>query len=151
MTNGINRVHKDVVTRALVVFSGQTDLAWLRIFRPGFRHCFVVIEWPVEDARSDWVLYNPLSNATQINIWQDVGCDALCSCLTEQGYKVVKTHVRPLRHRVLPWRPYTCVEAVKRALGLHKNGIFTPWQLYKFLKKDNKMKIFLDISEHLGY
>ena len=30
--------------RALAVFSGKADLGWLRLLRPGFRHCFVALE-----------------------------------------------------------------------------------------------------------
>jgi len=32
-----------------------------------------------------------------------------------------------------PWMPHTCVEAVKRVIGLHARFIITPWQLYRHL------------------
>jgi len=140
--------------RALVVFSGQTDLSWLRVLRPGYRHCFVLIECaPLydENVGGGWVLYNPLSNATQIAVWALRDEQTVRAWLSEQGYTVVETYVRPLTARVLPWRPFTCVEAVKRALGLHEHKVFTPYQLYKILKKDNYMKKVLDISVGLGY
>ena len=142
--------------RALVVFSGQTELVWLRVLRPGFRHCFVLIEGrcpgvPANQQGGGWVLYNPLSNATQINLWPLHDEDTIRAWLSQQGYMVVETYVRPLSARVLPWRPYTCVEAVKRALGLHERGVFTPWQLYQHIKNDNKEKIILDQSRKLGY
>jgi len=140
--------------RALVVFSGQTDLAWLRVLKRGFRHCFVLIECaPVhgDEKGGGWVLYNPLSNATQIAMWPLQDEESIQNWLMDQGYLVIKTYVRPLTNQILPWRPFTCVEAVKRALGLRLQGIFTPWQLYKFLIKDKKMKIILDISDDRGY
>jgi len=124
-------------SRALVVFGGQTELAWLRILHPGFRHCFLLIECAAGASATEWVLYNPLSNATQITIWPDMDGESLKSYCVSQGYCVVETYVRPLTHRILPWRPFTCVEAVKRALGVYSRGIFTPWQLYKFLKRAN--------------
>ena len=144
------------VRRALVVFSGQTELPWLRLLRPGFRHCFVLIESRGQDvlgadAEGGWVLYNPLSNATQIALWPLHDEETIRAWLAQQGYTVVETHVRPLMARVLPWRPFTCVEAVKRALGLHESGIFTPWQLYTLIKNDNEEKIILDYSGALGY
>lgn len=142
--------------RALVVFSGQTDLAWLRVLRRGYRHCFVLIEGrspgvPECQAARGWVLYNPLSNATQINLWPLQDEETIRAWLSQQGYTVVETYVRPLTARVLPWRPFTCVEAVKRALGLHARGVFTPWQLCQRIKTDKKEKIILDVSQSLGY
>ena len=32
-----------------------------------------------------------------------------------------------------PFMLFTCVEAVKRVLGIHRRGIVTPWQLYRHL------------------
>ena len=142
--------------RALVVFSGQTDLVWLRALRTGYRHCFVLIEGrcpgvPANQFGGGWVLYNPLSNATQINLWPLHDEKTIRAWLSQQGYTVVESYVRPLTARVLPWRPFTCVEAVKRALGLHKRGVFTPWQLYQCIKNDKKEKIILDHPYKLGY
>ncbi|PHS79180.1 MAG: hypothetical protein COB59_03290 [Rhodospirillaceae bacterium] len=71
--------------------------------------------------------------------------------LVEQGYCVVETYVRPLTANSLPWRPFTCVEAVKRSLGLQKRGLFTPYALYKFLLNETEVKKVLDFSERLGY
>ncbi|MBL4747319.1 MAG: hypothetical protein JKY17_00545 [Magnetovibrio sp.] len=125
--------------RAIVVFSGQTDLAWLRVLRPGFCHCFVLLECPAQDGstrRGDWVMYNPLSNVTQIEVWTLQDEEALRTWLVGQGHFLIDTYVRPPTARVLPWRPYTCVEAVKRALGLHAHAVFTPWQLHKYLKNE---------------
>ena len=120
--------------KALVAFSGQTDLRWLRLLRPGFRHCFVVMEL-TQGERSDWLLYNPLSVGTQITLWPDAHLQGIRSWLSAQGYAVVETHVQPIQTHLFEWRPYTCVEAVKRALGLHAGWVWTPWQLYRRLKK----------------
>jgi hypothetical protein len=124
------------------------------MLRPGFRHCFVLIECaPLydEDVGGGWVLYNPLANATQIAVWALRDEHTVRAWLASQGYRVVETYVRPLTSRILPWRPFTCVEAVKRALGLHAYKVFTPYQLYKFLCDEVNMKKVLDISHSLGY
>lgn len=148
---------KTHLKKAYVVFSDQTGLAWLRILRPGFRHCFVLIECVVESGEdratedTKWVLYNPLSTATQIALWSVHDGKVLKNGLVQQGYCVVETYVRPLTVEILPWRPFTCVEAVKRSLGLHKSGLFTPYALYKFLLNEKKMKKVLDFSERLGH
>ncbi|KAF0112782.1 MAG: hypothetical protein FD149_2342, partial [Rhodospirillaceae bacterium] len=56
-----------------------------------------------------------------------------------QGLTVVETvlFVPPLR--LAPWAPFTCVEAVKRILGIHVRAIITPWQLYKVLSGQRKV------------
>ena len=134
-------VPADKGARALVAFSGRTELAWLRVLRPGFRHCFALVQSPAGgDGDADalggpWVLYNPLSSGTQIAVWACVDEQTVRAWLRQQGYTVLETHARPIGARLYGWRPYTCVEAVKRVLGFHAPGVFTPWQLYCSLKK----------------
>ena len=54
---------------ALVVFTGEADMKWLKVLKPGFRHCFAALE-----SRSRWVIYTPLSHRTEIIV---VGTDDL--------------------------------------------------------------------------
>lgn len=110
----------------LVGFVGHTDLWWLRLLRPGFRHCFAAIrQGPV------WVVIDPMSHHTLMRV---ESCPDLMAFYVSRGITVVATRLRPPPHRPAPWRPYTCVEAVKRLLGLPAPWVLTPWQLYKFLK-----------------
>ena len=44
--------------------------------------------------------------------------------------------VNRLHKRPAPLMVFTCVEAVKRVLGLHRRLVFTPWQLYRHLLND---------------
>lgn len=127
----------------LVVFSGQADLKWLRILKPGYRHCFVVIE-----NRGRWILYNPLSHRTEIAVLEDVTGTELMKCYREQGLRVVPWLLRPVCKKPAPWGLYTCVEAIKRILGIHAHWIITPWNLYKFLINKKKLKKNLDISKN---
>lgn len=114
--------------RVLVVFSGHADLWWLRLLKPGFRHCFVVLGAP-----GGWLLVEAKSHCTDIRPLP-VGPDFdLAGYYRERGMRVVETHLRTPPRRPAPWRPYTCVEAVKRVLGLHAGRILTPWDLHKFL------------------
>ncbi len=136
---------QDGTRRALVVFSGQADLAWLRMLRPGYRHCFALVQ-----SGDHWVLYNPLSNGTEIEVWPGGQEQSIRAWLVQNGYEVIDETVRPLRPPALAWSPFTCVESVKRVLGLRAPGIFTPWQLYRRLKRTNRKKI-LDIRGLLGY
>ena len=45
--------------------------------------------------------------------------------------------IRPQPKTAAPWGPFTCVEAVKRVLGVRARFILTPWRLYKFLREQN--------------
>ena len=119
-----------------IVFTGQTDRWWLRFLRPGFRHCFVI----VNDGQG-WLSLDPMLNHMEIQIHRDVpGAFDLPAWLRERGHHIVPgrmdhTHVTPA-----PFSFFSCVEVVKRILGLHKLFIFTPWQLYCHLQKTNKTK-----------
>lgn len=114
---------------AWVVFSGQCDLAWLRILRPGFRHCYVIL-----NDGQHWISLDPMSNYTDINIPDLPPTFDLPLWLSDQGFTVVKTTLSR-SPKEAPWMPYSCVEAVKRVIGLHTRFILTPWQLYKHLIK----------------
>lgn len=112
-----------------VAFTGQTDLPWLRFLKPGFRHCFVIIN----DGRN-WVSLDPMANRFEVTVHdQPAGFDFpqwLRSC----GLTVIESQAHN-RNRAAPLMPLTCVEAVKRVLGIHDRLILTPWQLYRHLEK----------------
>jgi len=116
------------VPRAWVVFSGVSELWWLRLLRPGFRHCFVALD----DGRH-WVVVDPLAPFTDVAVlgvppgWDVPGW------FRDLGMTVVAAPVRRGLTRPAPWGPFTCVEAVKRVLGLHAPFVLTPWQLYRRL------------------
>lgn len=114
--------------RALVLFGGEPTLPWLRLLKPGFRHCAAVLE-----CGAVWVVYNPMSNATEIATAPACDARALAARFEAAGYRVVPAAVGPPPASPQPWRPYTCVEAVKRALGLSAPAVVTPWQLYRHL------------------
>lgn len=126
------------IDHALVVFAGESDLKRLRILKPGFRHCFAVLE-----SRDGWVIYNPLSHRTEIAIIGGVSGMEIMNCYRGQGFRVVPWAISPVRPRPAPWGLYTCVEAVKRVLGIHAPLVVTPWNLYNFLKSEKKEKTSL--------
>lgn len=132
--------NEDKSPRAWVIFSGHTDIRWLRFLRPGFRHCFVLMN----DGRH-WITLDPLSHHTEISVHHVPPTFDLPGWLTSRGQRVVMARPDYTHRKAAPWMPFTCVEAVKRVLGIHKRGIWTPWQLYQHLTEPafNKQHGFL--------
>ncbi len=116
------------IEQAYVVFSGKADLPWLKILKPGFRHCFVLLK---DD--KNWISIDPLSHHTEIQIHHVPTDFDLPLWLTSRGNIVMPAKMNKENKKPAPLMPFTCVEAVKRILGIHSRIIFTPWQLYRHL------------------
>ena len=120
--------------KAWVVFSGQADRPWLKLLRPGFRHCFVIL-----NDGHHWLSFDPMLNHIDLQVHGHVPATFdLPGWLRGRGLLVVESPVDHSRRRPLPLALFTCVEAVKRVLGLHRFFILTPWQLYRHLQKKEK-------------
>jgi hypothetical protein len=114
--------------RVWVVFSGQTEIPYLKFLRRGFRHCFIVLK------RGDhWISLDPLAHRTEIELHYLPEDFDLPAWLNERGHTVVETDLRRVALAPLPPALFTCVEAVKRIVGVTSWTIMTPWQLYKHL------------------
>lgn len=128
---------KDRPVKALVCFTGKTEIRWLKPLHKEYRHCFALLQ-----TGNRWILYNPLSHRTDIQIFPDMPAPHLRRHLEESGHHVVECKRRPDSPlRLAPVFPYSCVEAVKRLLGLHKRSILTPYQLHRELKEHLMNKI----------
>lgn len=125
----MNTTSQNTASEAWVVFSGRTDLAWLKILKPGFRHCYLLLN----DGRH-WLSFDPLSNYTDINVHDLPSGFNLPLWLRDRGHIVLQASIRRSL-KPAPWMPFTCVEAVKRVIGLHARHIITPWQLYRHIVK----------------
>lgn len=121
-----------VQERAWVVFSGKSDWPWLKFLRPGFRHCFVIVH---DGTR--WLSLDPLLQHTELKV-HDVPPDFdLPGWLTARGNRVMAAPLDRTHNKPAPLMFFTCVEAVKRVLGLHRWMVLTPWQLYRHLSRYN--------------
>lgn len=116
---------------ALVVFSGACDLPWLRLLKPGFRHCFAAVE-----VGGHWVVVNPLAHFTELVVVPGGDESDLADWYRRCGFRVVRWRAKRPPRRAAPLGLYTCVEAVKRLLGIHARRVVTPWNLYNFLLSD---------------
>lgn len=125
--------HEDLYKQeAWVVFSHNTEIPWLKFLKSGFRHCFIVL-----NDGTRWISIDPLAPYTDIQIYHHIDSNyPLSNWLNQQGYKVVKANIDKENRKVSPFVFFTCVETIKRILGIHKRFIVTPWQLYRFLTKE---------------
>ncbi len=124
-----DRPRPSVPSRALVAFVGRTRLRWLGWLRPGFRHCFVVIE-----ADGGCIVCDPMVNRLLIGGLGAVTLDMVRRYCWQQGYTVLDARIDESGEGASLLRPFTCVEFVKRALSLRAPGVFTPWQLFRVLR-----------------
>lgn len=113
-----------------IVFSNDTDIKILKLLRRGFRHCFVMM---IQDNR--WVLIDPRSNKTDITIMPHPHHFNFPRYFSGQGKTVVKLPPITTPHKILSPFPVSCVEQIKRIIGLHKWWVITPYQLYRVINK----------------
>ena len=130
----LQQVSSPKVQRAWVVFSGQTDLPWLRMFKKGFRHCYVLI-----NDGEHWISVDPLSCHTEVMVHHIAPAFDLPEWLRSRNLTVVPARIAPQTHSA-PWFAHSCVEVVKRILGLHDFWVMTPYQLYKRLTREHRVQ-----------
>jgi len=113
---------------ALVVFTDQHEVWWLRGLRPGFRHCFAV----VRDPAGEWVACDWLKGRLVFRVYGPLHPDELVERLVRRGFRVAE--VAPAEaHRRPVLRAMTCVEVVKQAVGVTARRPLTPYGLWRHL------------------
>lgn len=118
------------------VFSDETDLRILKPLKRGFRHCFILMH---QDAR--WLLVDPRSNKTDVMLLPHPAHFNMPRYFLDKGMTVLKTTPYPEKRKIAPLLPISCVETVKRLIGLHHWLILTPYHLYRhLLEKQQKQK-----------
>ena len=111
----------------LVVFEDRPDGLWLRWLRPGFRHCFCLLR-----SERGWILCDSRGDGFDILPAPDCGVEPLARSYARLGGRVLGLS-RPPRRPPFPLAPFTCVELVKRVLGLRAPWLVTPYALYRHL------------------
>lgn len=116
---------------ALVVFTGETEIQWLRFFlKPGFRHCFVLVR-----KGGRWISLDPLAHRIDLDAPEIPDGFDLPGWLAGRGLTVVPADIDRRVRSPAFCAPMNCVEAVKRVLGLRAWRVVTPWGLYRHLMK----------------
>ena len=116
---------------AIVAF-GPSSLKLLRRLKPGYQHCLVATQ-----AGGQWHLLDPLSNGMEIVTLGELTPQEVIAAFRDCGCDALAVQRRPPVMRSMPLAPFTCVEAVKRVLGIRARRVLTPWQLRKYLQGDH--------------
>jgi len=116
---------------AIVVYTDSTQFWFLRLLRPGFRHCFVIVS-----SGAFWVVVDGLCHKTAVSVLSLEG-------LTEYLVQIHRVQGRCQVTRVcndttprIRLLPYTCVESVKRILGVDSYFVLAPFLLYRKIRKN---------------
>lgn len=119
---------------ALVAFEDRDDARLpVRLLRPGFRHCFCLT-----GAGRRWTLCDPLKSRLALAAIDGADALELAAHLRADGRRVLRGTVAA--EAGVGWpaaRPLTCVEIVKRLVGVRARGIVTPHQLYRHLLRED--------------
>ena len=115
--------------RGLVCFSdGAGRYDWLcRWLRPGFRHC-----WLAVNTEAGWILVDPRAHWLEVE-WLARPDFDLAAFYRSEGVAVVPVEIVEPPRRGYPVFLWTCVETVKRALGIRAWWCWTPYQLWRLL------------------
>ncbi|HEX2524949.1 MAG TPA: hypothetical protein VHL31_01440 [Geminicoccus sp.] len=113
---------------ALVVFEDRSDSRWLTWLRPGFRHCYCLVR-----AERGWILIDPLLRSLHVS-WLDLPKEFdLVEHYVGLGRIVITGRCPSFQAAFARLYPVTCVEIVKRTLGLGHVRAWTPYQLHRAL------------------
>jgi hypothetical protein len=117
----------------LVIFEHRHAAGPMRLLRPGFRHCFCVLA-----NGSDWLICDPLKGSLVLELVRLRDAFDITRHFVDTGRHVLvgaKPSPPPTTLRI---RPLTCVEIVKRLIGIDAPCIFTPYQLFRHLLHRDK-------------
>ena len=117
-----------------VGFGGRADQSWLRLLRPGFRHCFAA----VRDA-AGWIVLDPLSGRLLVTRLDVPAAFDLPAFWVRAGCSVLGPF-RPAEPRARrPWlSPYSCVSLCRALLGPDAPPALTPRGLFKALAQKSE-------------
>ena len=125
---------------AVVVFEHREARGVLRLLRPGFRHCFCLVS-----RESGWMLCDPLKQSIHLAWLPDLGAERLLQHFSRNGRTaLLGTAPEPAPALRIRLRPLTCVEVVKRILGLAELPAATPWQLHEALRRTGEWRSATD-------
>lgn len=126
---------------AWVAFVDTAAPVWLKLLRPGMRHCLIFLAGDGFYLRVD-----PLLNFTRVEVLSAPQLEWQFRLLLAGGAVILPVDPRPaLPSRRLGFPLHSCVEVVKRLLAIDDRLVLTPFDLFRYLM-EQRMKNILDIS-----
>jgi hypothetical protein len=119
----------------LVFFYDPPNHEWYHQFRKdGMAHCGIIGYYPKKDK---WLAVEHIHRRLDLNIIEGEELDRMLSHVLQHKGRILKC--KTFRHKwrlfQAAWlREHSCVTVVMRVLGINRL-IITPYQLYKYLKK----------------
>jgi hypothetical protein len=113
-----------------IAFGGVADQPWLRLLRPGFRHCFAALA-----DEGGWTVLEPLSGRLLVARLPVPGGFDLPGFYRRAGLRVLGpfTPAAAAPQRLPPLAPFTCVALCRALLGAAAPAAWTPFQLFRAL------------------
>ena len=100
------------------------------------RSCFALLR-----SKGEWLYYDPMSHYTFTGVIGAYPVLPLLRVFRARGMRALLVHPDRPPRIAQAWRFYTCVEAVKRVLGLQEPWVLTPWQLYRRLARRRAVRV----------
>ena len=119
--------------RYWVIFSDAQEPHWWDMYtRPKFRHCFIVMQ-----AGTGTLQVNYGGRGISVIYGEEPIQEFLGRCHAE-GLTICTAFSCPNDVFRLKLELCTCVSIVKDILGIYSPWMYTPFQLYKYLRKQNE-------------
>ncbi|WP_137125561.1 hypothetical protein [Roseomonas sp. HF4] len=131
MTPGHRRA-REAGQEAWIAFGGEADQPWLRLLRPGFRHCFAALR-----DEAGWTVVEPLSGRLFVGRLAVPAEFDLPGFYRRAGLVVLGPFVPGAvrARRLPPLLPLTCVALCRAVLGAGAPVALTPRGLFKRLSR----------------
>ncbi|SHJ83910.1 hypothetical protein SAMN02745194_03503 [Roseomonas rosea] len=119
--------------RLWIAFGGGADQGWMRLLRPGFRHCFAALR-----DEGGWTVLDPLSGRLLVTrLPVEPGFD-LPGFWGRAGCRVLGPFVPAAPAQAWPAViPFSCVALCRALLGPGAPFAVTPYGLYRRLEKNS--------------
>jgi hypothetical protein len=113
-----------------LAFGGEADQPWLRLLRPGFRHCFAAL-----GDEAGWTVLEPLSGRLLVARLPVPAGFHLPEFYRRAGLAVLGPFApaEPRQHRLPSLAPLTCVGVCRALLGPDAPFALTPYGLFRAL------------------
>ncbi|MGX9962224.1 hypothetical protein ACVFYP_02815 [Roseomonas sp. F4] len=145
MTAARQAAHRRVAEAAgqqvWIAFGGVADQPWLRLLRPGFRHCFAALADEV-----GWTVIEPLTGRLVVARLPVAAGFDLPGFYRRAGLRVLGPFLPalPEARRLPTLRPLSCVGLCQALLGPQAPSAWTPFQLFRALggreKENNQIR-----------